>query len=101
MALIAVAAVVSYAAVRLSRPYPTLTMFNGDCIVVWSDGTSSSYRSLDELPHRGSRYWGPLVRVEWKDRSSSLHWRYTPKTPRAASDPRPPLRIPAMNRITF
>ena len=101
MVLIAAVAVGLYIAVRLLRPYPTIGIFNGNYNVGWSDGSVTTYWSWKDHPSLQQRHFGPFVWVDWKDGSSSLHWRYTPKRPRPSLPLNPPLGIPKVMHVSF
>jgi hypothetical protein len=97
----AVVALLLLATTRLLKPYPTVGSFNGDFQVGWSDGSATSYARMDHYPVARVDHLGPIARVKWKDGSTTIHLRYTPKKRR---EPKPldvPLGIPPIQNGTF
>lgn len=86
---------------RLLKPYPIAMVINGGCHVAWSDRTSSSYRSHLEAPRYQTFAFGPIVRVNWGDGSSSFHLRFTPQKSRPPQASQESLGIPKDRNVTF
>ncbi len=101
MVAVAVVATLVYLGTLLMRPYPTIGIFNGVYNVAWSDGSSTTYRSWEDHPSRRVRHLGPIVWVLWKDGSSSLHLRDTPRKARPGRPLEGPLGIPKMANVSF
>jgi hypothetical protein len=101
MVLVAIVAVVLHTSALLLRPYPMVGIYSAGYSVFWSDGSSTFYRSLEDFPIAYIRHVGPIVRVDWKDGSASLHWRNTPKRHRPARPHDPPLAIPEVKQVTY